>query len=73
MFYFFLELGCHTSTYKKGDGFLACGISLQETFNFYDGENICKARGARLPEIYSTDEVDVVSTLTVNISMLNSV
>jgi len=61
------DLGCHTPIYTKGDGFLACAILLQETVDFYDGEDACQAIGAKLPEIYSTDEVDVLATLTVKI------
>jgi len=60
-------LGCHTPIYTKGDGFLACAILINKTLDFSEAEVECKNKSARLPQIYSTDEVDVLATLTVKI------
>ncbi len=60
-----LLLGCNTPKYEKTDGRHACGIYLAGVFNFTQAELECEKQGARLPEIHSEEENNLISKFRV--------
>ncbi len=57
--------GCSSPVYIKGDGFPACAIILEGTYDFLEAETACEKRGGKLPEIFSQEENDIITTYRV--------
>ena len=51
-----LSVKCSTKIVKKANGDCACGFILWEVLTWTQAIQACKARGARLAEIYSIEE-----------------
>jgi len=62
----FLILGkCTTSNYKKSDGSLACGFFVEDGLTQDVANTTCRDLGARLPEIYSSAENEIITSFLV--------
>ncbi len=59
-------LDCSTPTYLKKDGFSACGIFLGGLYNFTEAEEKCQNLGAKLPDILSEEENEIISKYRVS-------
>ena len=53
---FILSVACTTKVVKKTNGYCSCGFILWEVMTWSQAFKACNARGARLPEIYSSGE-----------------
>jgi len=51
--------------YQKSDGSCACGFYLETDLTWREAADRCYAQGARLPEIYSAADNEVILNLRV--------
>jgi hypothetical protein len=58
-------MGCSTPIYRKGNGFPACAIFLEGTFDFSEAEEKCESKGGKLPEIFSEEENNITMKFSV--------
>jgi hypothetical protein len=58
---------CTSSTIQKLNGNCACGFWVEGFYTWQQGFDLCKSRGARLPEIYSAQENAFIYKIKVSI------
>ena len=69
---FILSVACTTKVVKKTNEYCSCGFILWEVMTWSQAFKACNARGARLPEIYSSGEnKDIKSFLVSFFSAMN--
>jgi hypothetical protein len=52
---------CTTKTYQKTNGDYFCAFIVQDNLNWFQADDACKIRGARLPEISDVREnIDIL-------------